>query len=146
MFRDTIEQALLERLSVFAGGFTPEMAQVVYADKTIRTDEIPRLLSRLVGSSLVALELPEPARRYRVPEELRSAAYARLAARGHARPVYLRLVDYLFELATQGLGRIQEGGKGFMVGNGALPLAPKAPPGSTAKSKSWATCGRPCSG
>jgi tetratricopeptide (TPR) repeat protein len=125
MSAEMIEQGLLERLSVFAGSFTLDAAQTVCVDETLPRNDVPRLLSQLVRQSLVAIAPHEQEQRYRLPEAVRSAVYARLAPRGHARQVYLRLVDYLFELAKQGVGRIQEGGKGLYGWEWGPPIGPE---------------------
>ena len=65
------ERALLRRLSVFAGGFTLEAAQALGA--TDRADEMAvlELLGRLVDKSMVQLERPTGAARYRLLETVR---------------------------------------------------------------------------
>jgi predicted ATPase/DNA-binding SARP family transcriptional activator len=68
------EQRLFRRLSVFAGGFSLEAAEVVCPNDGIDRDAVLPLLGRLVEQSLVTanLEVPGPARtRYGLLETLR---------------------------------------------------------------------------
>jgi non-specific serine/threonine protein kinase len=57
-----IERTLLNRLSVFAGGFTLEAAEAVCGGGDIEPSEVLDLLSALVDKSLVTREAVEPAR------------------------------------------------------------------------------------
>ena len=72
------EQALLRRLSVFAGGWSLEAAETVCVDGEGR--DVLDLLSRLVAKSLVVVEPPEAGQvRYHLQENLRQYARDRLA-------------------------------------------------------------------
>lgn len=72
------EQAMFRRLSVFAGGWTLESAEVLSSD-----DDALDLLSRLVDKSLVSAESqPDGSVRYRLLEPIRQYAHARLVERG----------------------------------------------------------------
>ncbi len=72
------EQALLRRLSVFAGAWSLEAAETVCADGD--GGDILDLLSRLVAKSLVIVEPPEAGQvRYHLQENLRQYAQERLA-------------------------------------------------------------------
>ncbi len=76
------ERALFQRLSVFAGGFTLEIASAVCGDE--RTDEIAVLdmLTSLVDKSLVQADLTPHGTRYRLLESNRQYAREKLAASG----------------------------------------------------------------
>ncbi|HEY2593969.1 MAG TPA: LuxR C-terminal-related transcriptional regulator, partial [Chloroflexota bacterium] len=79
------ERMLLDRLSVFSGGFTCDAAEAVAADAGQPSDPamILTLLSRLVDRSLVNVETTRDGDiRYRLQEVLRQYGQARLA-RGH---------------------------------------------------------------
>ncbi|MFG2045062.1 BTAD domain-containing putative transcriptional regulator [Dactylosporangium sp. NPDC048998] len=79
------EQLLFERLSVFAGGFTLDAAEVIAGDARLPRRSVAALLSGLVSRSLVQLEQIAAERsRYRMLEPLREYARARLAHRGEA--------------------------------------------------------------
>ena len=70
------ESALLQRIAVFAGGFTLEAAEAVGAGGEIEARAILDLLSRLVEKSLVALDMDSA--RYRLLETVRQYAHDRL--------------------------------------------------------------------
>ncbi len=79
------ERGLLDRLSVFAGGFMSDAAEAIAADPVQTADPaaILTLLSRLVDRSLVNVETTRDGSvRYRLQEVVRQYGQARLA-RGH---------------------------------------------------------------
>jgi non-specific serine/threonine protein kinase len=79
------ERTLLDRLSVFAGGFTYDAVEAIVADASLPGDSstLLTLLSRLVDRSLVNVETTRDASvRYRLQEVVRQYGQARLA-RGH---------------------------------------------------------------
>ena len=78
-----LEQVLFERLSVFAGGWTLEAAEVVAGGDGLPAREVLALLGRLVNASMVVVE-PGPAGqvRYRLLETVRQYAAERLARLG----------------------------------------------------------------
>ncbi len=73
------ERALFRRLSVFAGGWTLEAAEVVGPDDGIEAGDVLDLLSQLVDKSLVVAEATgDGAVRYRMLEPVRQYARERL--------------------------------------------------------------------
>ena len=56
---DALEQRLLDRLSVFAGGFTLDAAEVVCAGEGIGDDDVFDSLAGLVARSLVVADVQE---------------------------------------------------------------------------------------
>ncbi|HLK60485.1 MAG TPA: BTAD domain-containing putative transcriptional regulator, partial [Chthonomonadaceae bacterium] len=72
------EQALLCRLSVFAGGWTLEAAEAVCAGGPVEEWETLDLLSSLIDKSLVVAETSNSNRRYRLLETVRQYARDRL--------------------------------------------------------------------
>ncbi len=78
---DASEQRLLDRLSVFAGGFMLDAAEVVCAGEGI-DGEVFDSLAGLVAQSLVVADVQEAQTRYRLLETIRQYAQERLAAAG----------------------------------------------------------------
>lgn len=108
---DDLEKRLLNRVAVFARGWTLEAAEAVCAGQGIEAHDVLDLLLRLVRKSLVVAEGDgRGAERYRLLETLRQYAQERLAvdgeqdlARNRHASYYLALVDKvepsLWELA-----------------------------------------------
>lgn len=105
------ERRLLHRLSVFAGGFTLEVAQQVCADDELARSSILDLLSGLVDKSLVQVDADGSAgpRRYRMLETIRHFARERLADSPHAPAVRDRHLAYFVALAEEAGPRIEQG-------------------------------------
>lgn len=76
------ERRLFERLSVFAGEFTPEAAEQVCNGHPIEQGEIVDLLGRLVDASMVTVGPPQGEVSYRLLETLRAYGREHLAASG----------------------------------------------------------------
>ena len=74
------EQALLDRLAVFAGGFTLDAAEAVAAGDDIDPLDVLDLLAQLVDKSLVIAEQTGGSTRYRLLETIRQYAEERLEA------------------------------------------------------------------
>lgn len=74
------ERALLNRLSVFAGGWTLEAAEAICAGRGIEKCDVLDLLSHLVGKSLVVFSEVGQAARYRLLETMRQYGRERLGA------------------------------------------------------------------
>jgi non-specific serine/threonine protein kinase len=101
------EQALFNRLSVFAGGFTLEAAEAVCAGEAIATEEMLDLLARLVEKSLVlAEEADQSSTRYRLLETLRQYGRERLQAGEETAVVQRRHAAYYLTLAEYAEQRI----------------------------------------
>ncbi|HEY8624140.1 MAG TPA: tetratricopeptide repeat protein, partial [Casimicrobiaceae bacterium] len=75
------EQTLLDRLSVFSGGFDLRAAEVVCGAEPLVLDDVVDLLSSLVEKSLVMVEQGEGASRYGLLETIREFAREHLAKR-----------------------------------------------------------------
>ena len=105
------EQALLRRLSVFAG-WALEMAEQVCADEIVPPSAILDTLAALVDKSLVIRE-PEVLgqARFRMLETIREYAAERLTAAGEAFEVQHRLRDHVLALAE----------RNFAVGMALIP-------------------------
>lgn len=96
------ERMLLNRLSVFAGGFTLEAAEAVGVKEDVKADEVLGLLSRLVDRSLVMVEgNGDGSRRYRLLDTLRQYGRERLAVSGDAEKAQCRHATYFMTLAEK---------------------------------------------
>jgi predicted ATPase/class 3 adenylate cyclase len=78
------EQQLLDRLGVFAGGFTLEAAENVAGGAGIDADEVLELLAALVAQSLVVADVEGAETRYSLSETIRQYAQERLDETGDA--------------------------------------------------------------
>lgn len=96
------EQALLRRLAVFAGGWTLDAAEAVWADDAGLPGGALDLLAQLVDKSMVSAEpMGEPEVRYRFLETLRSYAREQLAASGEVAHIAQVHAGYFLRLAEQ---------------------------------------------
>lgn len=98
---DEDERALLRRLSVFAGGFTLETAEVVCAAGPLDEYAILDLLARLVDKSLVQVDHRASEDRYRLLDTIRLFAAARLDNVGETNATRDRHLACFLNLAEQ---------------------------------------------
>jgi predicted ATPase/DNA-binding CsgD family transcriptional regulator len=105
-------QTLLRRLSVFAGGFTLEAAEVVCASDGIAQADVLDLLSALVDKSLVDVERWQVGtRRYRLLEAIRQYSQEQLDRAGETGPFSVRHAQWCLNLvagAEEGLRGAQQ--------------------------------------
>ncbi len=101
------ERALLRQLSVFAGGWTLEAAEVIGTGQEIATIEVLDLLTRLVDKSLVSVDEHEGKARYRFLETVRQYGQDRLVERGEADTVRERHRDFFLALAEQAVPHLR---------------------------------------
>jgi predicted ATPase/DNA-binding SARP family transcriptional activator len=76
------EQAVFERLSLFAGGWTLDAAEAVVVDADIERSTVLDIVASLVDKSLVQVEQARDATRYRLLETIREYAAGHLETRG----------------------------------------------------------------
>lgn len=97
------EQALLRRLSVFAGSFTLSAAEVICTGADLAEVETLDLLSDLVDESLVLVSEREPLEeaRYRLLEMIRQFSQEKLEEAGEAGSVQDRYLDFFLRLAEE---------------------------------------------
>jgi non-specific serine/threonine protein kinase len=100
---DSAERALLQRLSVFAGGWTLEAAEAVAAGGEVNGWDILDLSSRLVDKSLIVAEVasPDGAIRFRMLETVRAYAAERLGGGDEGAEIRRRHRDYFVALVTR---------------------------------------------
>ncbi|HEU4764187.1 MAG TPA: tetratricopeptide repeat protein, partial [Candidatus Eisenbacteria bacterium] len=96
------EKTLLNRLSVFAGGFTLEAAEAVCADDALDTLDLLDTLTHLVDRSLVVPEeAGEGEVRYRLLETIREYGNEKLEAAGERAAFRVRHAEHFLALAEQ---------------------------------------------
>jgi predicted ATPase/DNA-binding SARP family transcriptional activator len=93
------ERTLFHRLSVFAGGFTLEAAEVVCAGAGLEQDDVLDLLSPLVNKSLVAVVEQGDVTRYRLLETVRQYAWEKLHFAGEAAAMQRQHAGFFLALA-----------------------------------------------
>jgi predicted ATPase/DNA-binding XRE family transcriptional regulator len=89
------DRLLLERLSVFIGGFTLAAAEAVCADASLPARGIGESVFRLVQKSLLDSEIVGTSSRYRFLETIRSFGWAHLSQSGDVAIIMGRLTDWL---------------------------------------------------
>lgn len=96
------ERLVFDRLSVFAGGWTLEMAGAVIAGEGVEADAALDLIGALVDKSLVMVDpsLDTPVR-YRLLETLRQYAYQRLVASQEEETIRRRHADFFLAMAEE---------------------------------------------
>jgi non-specific serine/threonine protein kinase len=96
------ERLLLDRLSVFAGGFAEDSVEEIVAGGVLEKDDASYLLSGLVEKSLVVAErLDNGATRYRLQEVVRQYGQARLRERGELQAIRGRHATFFVDLVQQ---------------------------------------------
>jgi len=95
------ERALLRRLSVFAGGFTLEAAEVVGSGAGLDEAEVLTLLTHLVDKSLVFREEQDGEDRYRLLETVRQYARNKLLDSGELAEIRKQHAFFFLALAEE---------------------------------------------
>jgi predicted ATPase len=94
------EKTLLERTSIFVGGFTLAAAEAVCVGGSISSEPvIAELLSSLVNKSLLTVTHGDGPTRYSMLETVKAFAKERLIAAGQAEVLSLRHAEWLAEFA-----------------------------------------------
>jgi hypothetical protein len=93
------EQTVLQRVSVFAGDFTMEAAEIVVSDEEVDTLDILDLVSDLVAKSMVQVDEAGESDRYRLLETMREYGLEQLAVNGDVERFQQRHAAYYTELA-----------------------------------------------
>lgn len=101
------ERTVLDRLSVFAGGWTLEAAEAVCGGDGVESPDVLDALTSLVNKSLVNVETPGTAARYRLLETVRQYARERLQERGDADTTRGRHRDWYLAIAEAARPRLR---------------------------------------
>lgn len=96
---DEAEQTLLQRVSIFAGGFTLEAAEIVCSNAVISSEDVPGLLTRLVDKSLVTVRHVANEPRYTLLELIKAFGIQRSKITGEHTQTARRHAEWL---ATKG--------------------------------------------
>lgn len=94
-------QVLMRRLAVFAGGFTLQAVESIFADSRANSLAALDLLSLLVDRSLLSANYQGRAERYGMLETLREYARERLAAAGEIELYCARHLDFFLQMAER---------------------------------------------
>jgi len=104
------EKRLMERLGVFAGGFSLDAAEEICSDEVVPRAAILDALGRLVDKSLVVAErLGDVPTRYRLLETIRQYANEKLEASGGAQAARDRHLQFYTQLAGQAEPQLYRG-------------------------------------
>jgi predicted ATPase len=95
------QRLLLQRLSVFSGGWTLAAAEAVCGEGEVLPFDVLELLTGLVDKSLVVYEERGSDARYRYPETIRQYSWDRLFESGEAARVRERHRDFFLRLAEE---------------------------------------------
>jgi non-specific serine/threonine protein kinase len=95
------EQALFQRLAVFAGSFTLDAVEAICVEDGLDPSEILQLLTRLVDTSLVVVRAEQPGRRYRLLETIRQYSFEQLQATHELAALRERHLHWYLDLARQ---------------------------------------------
>jgi predicted ATPase/DNA-binding CsgD family transcriptional regulator len=101
------ERVLLQRLSVFAGGFTLEAAEFVGAGHDTAESDVLELLTSLVDKSLVQVEEHEGDFRYQLLETVRQYGRERLGESGGEAGIAERHADFFVGLAERAAPKLK---------------------------------------
>lgn len=100
------ERLLLQRLSVFAGGWSLQAAESVCVGDGIEDGEVLDLMTSLVDKSLALAEETNGNTRYRLLETVRQYAREKLAESGDGNGFRERHRDYFLALAEEAAGKL----------------------------------------
>jgi predicted ATPase/DNA-binding XRE family transcriptional regulator len=95
------ERLIMQRLTVFAGGWTLDAAEQICRDDKIGEREILELLTHLVDKSMVIADEQFDSVRYRILETVRQYAYEKLLENGGEEAAHDRHLDYYLKLGEE---------------------------------------------
>lgn len=88
------ERVLFRRLSLFAGGWTLEAAELICTDENLEQDDIFAVLSHLVDKSLINVETKNGTSRFQMLETIREYAREKLSDSGENKIVHRSHLDF----------------------------------------------------
>lgn len=109
------ERSMLQRLSVFAGGWTLDAAEAVCAGDDLAPWQVLDLLSGLVDKSLVSTEEWDGRTRYKLLETVRQYGRDRLEESGEVDAVRQRHSDAYLKFAKEAEGRLHASDQLFWI-------------------------------
>ena len=95
------ERTVLNRASVFAGGWTIEAASEICADDTIESWEVLDIISSLVDKSLVVAELGGTSERFRMLDSTWRYALEKLGEAGESERINRKHAEYFLRIAQE---------------------------------------------
>ncbi len=95
------EQAMLRRLSTFAGAFGLDSALAIAGDSQIDRARLVDDIANLVAKSLLAAEVHDTGVEYRQLDTTRAYAWEKLVARGEVETIRQRHAEHVLDLARQ---------------------------------------------
>ncbi|RMD95974.1 MAG: adenylate/guanylate cyclase domain-containing protein [Bacteroidetes bacterium] len=95
------EQKVLQRLAVFAGGWTLAAAEAVCTGDGVRAEEMMVLLANLVDKSLVQVERMDGERHFALLETIRQYAHQKLTQAGALESARERHLSYFLQWAEE---------------------------------------------
>ncbi len=103
------EKIMLQRLSVFIGGWDMEAAEAIVAGDGIEKNQVVDLTAQLLDKSLIMLECLEGGdNRYRMLETIRQYAYDKLQDSDGLKPIRKHHLDYFSHLTEQAASQFWE--------------------------------------
>ncbi len=93
------ERTILNRASVFAGGWTIEAASEICSDESIESWEVLDVISSLVDKSLVSAELGGASERYRMLDSTWRYALEKLGEAGESERINRKHAEYFLTIA-----------------------------------------------
>ncbi len=110
-----LERALFCRLSVFAGGFSLEAAEVVATGPGLDPGDIMDLVANLAAKSLVVVTGQGDSQRYRLLETIRAYAADKLSGTGEQAELRGRHLAWFLDLAELAEPRLAGPGRGRLM-------------------------------
>ncbi|MBI1744576.1 tetratricopeptide repeat protein [Candidatus Acetothermia bacterium] len=101
------ERVLWRRLSIFAGGWTLEAAEMVCVGESIAEYDVLDLLTQLVDKSLVIMEEKSGEGRYRLLETVRQYGYEKLVKAVEVKLIRDRHLDFFLKFAEEAEPKLQ---------------------------------------